>query len=312
MAKPHFTIPPAIPLFVAGIINVTQYRKRYAVTTVIVLDVTLALLLQYLLPKPSIVPWWGPLTKVFSQWYRIFPPTQLQKDDTTRKFGLLQSYSQGPLGPGASKVVEVLVATALWRWTHDGEWPHITFGPIPSIKAWLILIGISLMVNLVLFLWSRMTRSCGDHSGVNRMVQSTSGRKLTFDERCQFATLAILNATCEEITSRWFWWQEFQLYYPFHIPVQHQIHGHSPSSSSTTSSLLAIPNLAQATIFGVWHYYGIPSGIPGVALTFVYGWLMGVLMVEVGDGGLCLPIIAHAIADYYLFSSVARGKALWG
>ena len=35
---------------------------------------------------------------------------------------------------------------------------------------------------------------------------------------------------------------------------------------------------------------------------------MGLLMEEVGDGGLFLPIVAHTIADFYLFSSVARGK----
>jgi hypothetical protein len=300
-----FPIPPAIPLFAAGIINVTQYRKRYAVSTVIAIDVTVALLVQYLLPKPSIVPWWGPLTTIFSQWYRIFPSTTLQQqEDTRRKSGLLQSYSHGPLGPGASKVVQVLVAIVLWTLCHDGEWPHITVGPMPSLKAGTILIGISLIVNIVLFLWSRNTQSRGQHSGVHRMVQSTSGRNLTFNERCHFATVALINATCEEITSRWFWWQEFQHYYPLSSSSTQSL------SSSLSSSLLSIPNLAQATIFGIWHYHGIPSGIPGIVLTFLYGWLMGVLMVEVGNGGLCLPIVAHAIADYYLFSTIARGKAL--
>jgi hypothetical protein len=42
----------------------------------------------------------------------------------------------------------------------------------------------------------------------------------------------------------------------------------------------------------------------------MYEWLMGVLMLEVGGGALCLPIIAHVIANYALFSSVARGNAM--
>eukprot|EP00539_Tryblionella_compressa_P003180 CAMPEP_0178747780 /NCGR_PEP_ID=MMETSP0744-20121128/8520_1 /TAXON_ID=913974 /ORGANISM="Nitzschia punctata, Strain CCMP561" /LENGTH=45 /DNA_ID= /DNA_START= /DNA_END= /DNA_ORIENTATION= len=36
---------------------------------------------------------------------------------------------------------------------------------------------------------------------------------------------------------------------------------------------------------------------------------MGLLKDTVGQGGLCLPIMAHTIADYYIFSIVARGKA---
>jgi hypothetical protein len=301
MSTLPFTIPPAIPLFVAALVNVTRFRSRYAVSTVIVIDISLALLLQHLLPKPSIAPFWGPLTSVLSQWYRIIPSQH--REQGAGRLGLLQSYTQGPLGPGASKVVQVLVAIALWRWRR-GEWPHISLGPPPTPLAWLTLLVVSLAVNLVLFLWSRTTKSRGQHVGVQRMVRSTSGRSLNFTERCHFATLALINGTCEEITSRWFWWQEFQVYYPHPLRI---MRGDGPYSAS---SFLSIPNLAQATIFGVWHYYGIPSGLTGVALTFVYGWLMGVLMIEVGEGGLCLPIIAHAIADNYIFSTVARGKAL--
>ena len=48
-------------------------------------------------------------------------------------------------------------------------------------------------------------------------------------------------------------------------------------------------------MFVILHYYGISSGLTGVGLTltFIYEWIMGVLMEEVGDGGLFLPIVAH-------------------
>jgi hypothetical protein len=36
---------------------------------------------------------------------------------------------------------------------------------------------------------------------------------------------------------------------------------------------------------------------------------MGELKERVGGGGLLLPILAHTIADYYIFTTIARGKA---
>ena len=46
-------------------------------------------------------------------------------------------------------------------------------------------------------------------------------------------------------------------------------------------------NLLQAAAFGVWHYHGVPSGLLGVALTFVFGLLMGWLVDACG--GLAVP-----------------------
>ena len=65
-------------------------------------------------------------------------------------------------------------------------------------------------------------------------------------------------------------------------------------------------NLSQALVFGLWHYHGIPSGWTGVGLTFVYGYIMG-LLYQYGDG-LFLPIVAHTIADYYIFTIIARNQ----
>jgi membrane protease YdiL (CAAX protease family) len=63
-------------------------------------------------------------------------------------------------------------------------------------------------------------------------------------------------------------------------------------------------NVLQAISFGIWHFHGIPSGWTGVGLAFVYGLAMG-FMFEYG-GGLLLPIVAHSVADYFIFAVIAR------
>jgi membrane protease YdiL (CAAX protease family) len=283
-------------LFLCGTINITRIRKRVSLPTCIVFDVIFALIIQYyILPFPSIVPWWGPITSVVSQkWYRCL--TTFEKDTTnmtTLSSSSFKNWSSwikgqifdgGPLGQGLSKVVEVVVAISLWKLVH-GHWPSMRLGPIPNIRSWSILIVICIIVNVVLYLWSYHTQSHGRHVGVNNMVSTTKNRSLTITEHIQFAVLAVLNGTCEEVTSRWFWWNEFEVYYPQQ------------------------PNILQAVLFGVWHYHGIPSGWTGVGLTFINGAVMGLLKEYGNDGGLLLPICGHAIADYYLFATIARGKA---
>jgi Type II CAAX prenyl endopeptidase Rce1-like len=71
-------------------------------------------------------------------------------------------------------------------------------------------------------------------------------------------------------------------------------------------------NIVQGMIFGLWHYFGIPSGWTGVVLTTVYGWTMGFLSDwNVPNNaptttGLVLPIVTHSMADYYIFTVIAR------
>ncbi|KAL3924338.1 MAG: hypothetical protein SGILL_001105 [Bacillariaceae sp.] len=237
--------------------------------------------------------------------------------------------SDGPLGKGGQKVVQVLVAVVLWKLLKK-EWPAIRLGPLPTTRhdalPWIALLAvISLTVNLVLYLWSSAckyastnsanssnnnnnksnTNSRGrrhhhlqQHTGVNEMVKSSLNRELSWSETAKYAILALTNAACEEITSRWFWYQEFAHFYQHHDNDKYKY--------------INIPNLAQSLIFGIWHYYGIPSGWSGVALTFVYGFVMGMLMEHVNEGGLFLPIVAHAIADFYIFTCISRGKASGG
>ncbi|MFZ5515527.1 MAG: CPBP family intramembrane glutamic endopeptidase [Candidatus Zhuqueibacterota bacterium] len=58
--------------------------------------------------------------------------------------------------------------------------------------------------------------------------------------------------------------------------------------------------LLQALWFSFLHFQsGFPSGIPGLALTFVFGSLMGFLVNR--TGGLLIPILIHTIADFSLF-----------
>jgi hypothetical protein len=307
-------IPPAVPLFVAATANVTiriYTRTRFSWPVATAVDVMVALALHFTLTKGGgaadgtattvtvMGPWWGPVTSLVSQWYRLLEYGQ--KDDP-RNIKLMTSnhalsrirrmlLSDGPLGKGGYKVVQVLVAVMLWRWQRN-EWPDIRLGPLPtSILPYFILMVLSLGVNAVLYLWAKTTQSRGEHRGVNAMVQSSLRRDLTGTETVRYAFLALVNAFCEEVTSRWFWWHEFAHYYPSHPHL---------------------PNLAQAAVFGMWHLHGIPSGWPGVALTSVYGWIMGFLMETVNRGGLFFPLVAHAVADFYIFRSIARGRATAG
>jgi len=295
---------PIVVLFMVGVSKI-YYTRRFheQFLAVVAVEAVLAFLIHsYLLPMPSIVPWWALSTNVSSRWIRnIIPKNTVRKTNEIASFRT--ALLNGPLGPGAYKVVQVIVAIGLWRFLKK-EWPAIQcFGnsrKYPGLLEWSILVGISVAVNIVLYTWSRIAKSTGSHKGVDRMVSSTKDRnRLTHRERLLYGSLALINATCEEICFRWFWRSEFAVYLSSR-------HG---SNNKYSNYICFNANVAQAAVFGSLHYYGIPSGLPGVCLTFVYGWIMGVLMEQFGDGGLFLPIIAHTIADYYLFSSVARGKA---
>ena len=163
----------------------------------------------------------------------------------------------------------------------------------PGLLEWTVLVGISVAVNLVLYVWSRIGNSTVTRKGVDIMVSSSKCQNhLTHRERLMYGSLALVNATSEEISFRW---SEFEEYLSDDF---------GPSNYFRCDA-----NFAQAIVFGILHYYGVPSGLAGVCLTFVYGWIMGVLMEHVGDGGLFLPIVAHTITDFYILSIVARGKA---
>ena len=130
------------------------------------------------------------------------------------------------------------------------------------------------------------------------MVEGSLGRSLSYQEHAKLLSLAAANAFCEEVSSRVLWRSAFALALD---------ENDTEGDKRPSDELLLHSNLAQATIFGIWHYHGIPSGWTGVALTFVYGLFMGWL-ADIQEGSLWLPLAAHTVADYYIFAVLVRKK----
>jgi len=195
--------------------------------------------------------------------------------------------------------VDIIVGYALYLLVDSGSLSltvpsPVRIGRIWDVTLWICVAVMAVGVNVALYLWSRFCRSNRekvDHKGVAEMVETAQGRDLTASEHAYYTFMALANAICEEISSRGLW-----RWYYRHIFWQED------SSSSPWAS-----NMAQALVFGLWHYYGIPSGWTGVFLTTIYGLLLGYL-ADYADDGLFLPTVAHTIADYYIFAIVARQK----
>jgi membrane protease YdiL (CAAX protease family) len=61
-----------------------------------------------------------------------------------------------------------------------------------------------------------------------------------------------------------------------------------------------------AVLFGIAHYHGTPSGFPGMALTFIAGWVFGLAMVETRS--ILLPWFLHFVPDAVIFVTSALQK----
>jgi len=188
----------------------------------------------------------------------------------------------GPLGDGCEKVVKVVSGSLLWGLSSTAIFP-CSLGNLTSPALWIGVIFLSLATNGVLHLWSNIQKTRGDHHAIHDMVEASINRELSVDEHVRLTIYAFLNAFCEELEYRGLWLAEFKLLGRL-TPLQ--------------------ANFAQAVCFGVAHYHGIPSGFVGIGLTFIYGLLMGFLF-QLCDG-LFLPIVAHTIADYFIFAVIAR------
>lgn len=210
----------------------------------------------------------------------------------------------GPLGPGCGKLVEVCVGLVCLYFAelylpilqHLPRWAlYCDFGPLwPNWWLPTCVVLLSFAVNVVLWIWSTIQRkSRGAHEGVHRMVRDTMHRKLSSQEHVLLVTWSFINALCEEISSRGFNRWEFSI-----------IEGSEAFVLDDLNLFLDPSNLWQAATFGLSHFYGVPSGWTGVLLTFVYGWLMGIL--QNAGHGLLYPILAHTMADYFIFSQIAR------
>lgn len=92
--------------------------------------------------------------------------------------------------------------------------------------------------------------------------------------------IAALNSFCEEITYR------AAILAPIHRlvgPVQ--------------------AGLLSAVYFGIAHYYGVPSGLLGVAATGFFGRILARSMLE--TKGLFWPWVIHAVGDVVIFGFIA-------
>jgi len=249
--------------------NFFQVRKSLSI-----LFITIFPFVLWHLPPYSILSLWGLSAFILNGWIKIPIVSFVVPKSIIRG---------GPLGPGCSKIVEVICGCLLWRSSYPTESLPIKFGEIPSILILIIVAIIACVTNQVLSSWSEHTQSRGTHSGVNMMVASSRGRPLLLKERLSYFGIAAVNAICEEIVSRGFWMQEFIM---------------------RGGLSFAEANFLQALSFGIWHYHGIPSGYLGVTLTFFYGLVMG-FMFKYG-GGLFLPVLGHTLADYFIFTVIAR------
>mmetsp|Transcript_57523 Transcript_57523/g.136847 ORF Transcript_57523/g.136847 Transcript_57523/m.136847 type:complete len:290 (+) Transcript_57523:57-926(+) len=188
----------------------------------------------------------------------------------------------GPYGEGCGKFAEFFGCWILLSLRDQELWPAaFGLGPLPGWKAVGAMLFLAAGVNVVLAVWSQYFT--GDHNKVHDMVSDSRNRKLSVREHFGLAALAVGNAWCEEMVSRGFFRHELQ----------------SRGGLSRNAA-----NFWQALSFGFWHYHGIPSGPTGVALTFVYGGIMGLLCDFAG--GMLMPLVAHSIADYYIFAIIAR------
>jgi hypothetical protein len=171
----------------------------------------------------------------------------------------------------------------------------------------------SFLVNLVLQLWSKLLQSRGNHAGVNRTVRGSLGRPLTRREHLQLFSLAAINAFCEELSARVLWRSVFAVALIPAVFSQDQLGWLETVQDISTNAILTNPsitfysNLGQSILFGLRHYNGIPSGMTGVSLTFLYGFLL-VWMADQTRESIWLPIFSHTIADYCIFSVLVRRK----
>ena len=264
------------PLMLASLghhVSLSRSDSRYWILFQVAISIAL-----WLLPPESILCVWRPTMAVLKLW------TKLPGVISVVPAWVIQG---GPLGHGCSKIVEVITAAILWKLAYPHEDLPLSVGPWPSFLTCALVLMLAMTTNLVLTLWSSYHHSRGDHVGVNVMVQSSMGRTLTVQEHARLAMLGIINAIAEELSSRGFWLHEFVR--RGNLSFHHA-------------------NMCQAISFGVWHYHGIPSGMTGVALTTVYGFIMGLLFQH--GGGLLLPIVAHSLADYFIFAVIARQGGL--
>ena len=126
-------------------------------------------------------------------------PTLLSNEFIDRVPSVLTGES-GPFGRSAAKLLELLTVVVLCP-------ASLTMGPLPSAAVTGLLVVMMVLTNLVLHAWSSLTKSRGEHAGLNRMVDGDGDgdgarAALGVKRHLWMVLLAALNALAEESVSR--------------------------------------------------------------------------------------------------------------
>lgn len=254
----------------------------------------------------------------------------------------------GPFGPNCYKLVELLVvllinpaSLALWPSSSSptsgdpSAYVHLkSLSGGSDIGAAAIVCAILCVLcagtAVVLEIWSTYLKSTGKHTGVKEMVRDTGsssdGKGLSATPVATLVSLSLFavgNALCEEAVSRGLFFAELQatgLYNDNIVNVIQSVsfgaaHWHGIPSGYVRHPRCALLSVCKLTtiyvtmmtiIIGCVHCHNFVLRWAGVALTFVYGLLMGALRMF--GQGLLLPVLCHAVADFFLFAVVARKR----
>ena len=189
----------------------------------------------------------------------------------------------GPFGKDASKI-----STLIAVFTLKPMCLSITFNRDENISSdnikilLIVTIIICVATTIVLELWSRIMKSTGRHEGISNLARLSKNQGLSPSVIATTAALAAGNALCEEAEFRGLFMSELE----------------------AVGWSISVSNIIQSISFGIAHWHGVPSGATGVFLTFVYGIVMG-LMRTYGNG-ILIPVLCHAIADFFIFTVIAR------
>jgi membrane protease YdiL (CAAX protease family) len=254
----------------------------------------------------------------------------------------------GPFGPNCYKLVELLVvllinpaSLALWPSSSSptsgdpSAYVHLkSLSGGSDIGAAAIVCAILFVLcagtAVVLEIWSTYLKSTGKHTGVKEMVRDTGsssdGKGLSATPIATLVSLSLFavgNALCEEAVSRGLFFAELQatgLYNDNIVNVIQSVsfgaaHWHGIPSGYVRHPRCALLSVCKLTtiyvtmmtiVIGCVHCHNFVLRWAGVALTFVYGLLMGALRMF--GQGLLLPVLCHAVADFFLFAVVARKR----
>lgn len=209
------------------------------------------------------------LGSFFTRWPRLLP--EVLVDRIPRLF-----LAPGVFGAGGAKVLDALVMAVLFPRCR-------AMGTFPSAPVVAFVVTGTLTVFAVLQTWAQYFKP--SFSSMPETKKTVAQKNGAVGPLLRAAALAAVNGTVEEIPFRGLLLLELM-----------------DSGIGATAA-----NVCQAVSFGALHWRGIPSGWPGVGLTTIYGLVMGWLAQT--TGGLATPVVAHAVADFFIFAVLVGGRS---